>query len=98
MSLSPHNLRSLDHSMEQHFCPSRAPLFRNVLRLIMAEPIHTRAHDHGGGGDAVDPAGVVAGAGDDIHVRMTETFGGIADGLHEGLVKGGRVELTDDFG
>ncbi len=46
---------------------------------------------------AIDPAGVMAGAGDDVAVAVAEPFRRVADGGDASLVEGRRVELADDL-
>ena len=59
--------------------PAAAHSLRDLLGLVVADsPSDAGAHDHHGRRDAVDPAGVVAGARDDVHVRVAELFGGLA--------------------
>ena len=58
--------------------PAAAHSGRNLLGLVVRQPIHAGAHHHHRGRDAVDPAGVVAGAADDVHVGIAQLFRGIA--------------------
>ena len=75
--------------------PAVGPFLRNVLGLVVRQPIDAGAHDHRGRRDAVDPAGVVPGAGDDVPVRIAEPFGRIAHGLDAILVERHRIEMAD---
>jgi hypothetical protein len=78
--------------------PLLGPFRRDFLVLVMGQAVDAGAHDHRRRRDLVDPAGVVAGARDDVHVGIAQPLGGVADGLHAALVEGGRVELADDLG
>src|SRR5262249_56732323 len=71
------------------------PSYRYLLVLVMGEAVDARAHDHCRRGDPVDPAGIVAGAGDDVARGVAETPGGIAHRLDAARVELDRIEVPD---
>src|SRR6185436_15292007 len=75
------NLGSLDHGVEQNVGAGGRPFLLDVFVLVVAEPVDAWAHHHRRRRDAVDPAGVMAGAGNNIAVGVTEADGGIAHRL-----------------
>ena len=61
--LSFHDLRRFDHRVQQHLGPGGGPFLADLLGLVVAQPVDAGAHHHRRRRHAVDPAGVVAGAG-----------------------------------
>ena len=86
--------RRLHHGLQQDIGAVRGPFLGDLLGLVVAEAVDAGTHDHGGRRDAVDPAGVVAGARDDVGVGEAEPLGGITHGLHAGHVEGHRIEMA----
>ncbi len=64
--------------MEQHVRTGARPFLGDLFRLVVRQAADAGAHDHGRGRDLGGPAGVVAGAGDEVHVAVAELFGGVA--------------------
>ena len=60
--------------MKQHIGPLGGPIGADLFGLVMGQAADTGAHHHHRGGDAVDPAGIVPGTADDIHMGISQPF------------------------
>ena len=83
--------------MEEHISACRCPFDGNLLGLIMAQPVNTGAHDHGSGRDLIDPAGIMPGARDDIHMRITQPFSGAAHRTDTVFIKLHRIKAANEL-
>ncbi len=81
--------------MKEHVGASFRPLRRDRLGLVVAEATDAGAHDHRGWRDAIDPTGVVSGAGDDVRVAVVKRPRRFADSGDAVWVEGNRIECAD---
>ena len=56
------NYGRLQNGMQQNICARSCPFLADVLGLIMAQTVDTRAHDHCRGRNPIDPTGVMTRA------------------------------------
>ena len=96
--------------MEEHVAAGVQVLGRGVLDLVVADAAFAGDEDHAGGSDTAHEDGVVAGAADDVEMRVAELAGGVAHRVHAvvgevfrhevgggGELVGQTMPLTDGF-